>query len=850
MAEELNQAGSKPAGGVLRRLFPDPLVGGAGVVAMLVALWVYLATVARTLSFWDCGEFIACSHILGIPHPPGTPLYVLVGRLFAMLPLVSEPSMRVNLFSSFSLAVATGFAYFILARFITHWFADGYPARGLSLAQRAVIAAGAFSGSLFMAFSSTNWTNAVEAEVYGPAMLLMLMLIWVALVWAEKRDDPDSDRYLVLMSYIALLSVGIHLTVFLVLPPLFLMILLLSPRWRRDPRFYITGVVLFLVTVGILDFLQAAIGWTVICGLLTIATKRASRRRWGLMFAVMTVALIGFSVHAYIPIRSKHDPAIDQNDPETFAAFLDFLERKQYGDVSMFKRALTRRGEWANQIGQHRRMGFWGFFDRQYGYEDRLFWPVFALGLFGIGSLIQRRREMGIAFFLALLIASVGLVWYMNFADGTRYDPTRDDAYLEVRDRDYFFTPAFVLFGMAIGLGGAALVRFIGGGNRAWTIAGAAVIAIMPARAIVANYHINDRSNNWIAYDYAHNILMSADPNAILFTNGDNDTFPVWCLQEVYGIRKDVRVANLSLLNTDWYIRQLRDQMNVPIRLTNRDIGMMVHYRMPDGSVKRIQDQMIDEILTANRWEQTVNFAVTVPSGNRRYQGRQLDDHLVMRGLVYRLERDSMPGRIDLAGMQDLVVNKFQYRGLSDPSVYKDDNTQRMIGNFTSTFLMITDTLRRAGRFEEAEAYALRSLDFLPDESEAYLYLSTMYADFGRRDRLDSLGARLETSRADRERVETAMAFSYRRLGDTLTAMRMLQDVLSRDPGSEIAYRTLVQIYYEAGEYDTLLAFMEDWTSRHPEDQRSRDIQTQVQNLVRRLRSEQRPADEPNESSP
>lgn len=828
--------GGEPKRGIFQRFFPDPLLGGAGLLASLIALVVYVRTVAPTVSFWDCGEFITCSHILGIPHPPGTPLYVLIGRIFALLPTASDPSLRINLFSSVSLAAATGVAFFVLARLISSWFSDKYPDVALPFAQRLTIAAGAFCGSLFMAFASTNWSNAVEAEVYGFSMFLMLLLMWLGLAWAQHREERAGDRYLVAMAYIALLSVGVHMTVFLVMPPLFLMILILSPKWRRDPRFYITGVTLFMVTVGVLDFLWAAPTWLVITGLFTLATKGDSRRRWELMFMVMLVALLGFSTHIFLPIRSQHDPAIDQNDPETFSAFQDFLDRKQYGEQSMFQRALVRRAEWSNQLGQHRRMGFWGFFDRQYGFNDALFLPIFALGLFGVGYMIRKRKAYGALFLTALLISSLGLVWYMNFADGTKYNPATDDAYLEVRDRDYFFTPAFILFGMAIGLGGAALVRFIGGGSRTWSIAGSVVIAIMPARALLANYHINDRSNNYIAYDYAYNILNSADPNAVLFTNGDNDTFPVWCLQEVYGIRKDVRVANLSLLNTPWYIRQLRDKMNVPMRLSDRDINSLIHYRLPDNSIRRIQDQMVDEILTANRWEQNINFAVTVSANSRTYQQRPLDDHLVMSGLVYRLVRDSLPNRVDLDRMKDLVLNEFKFRGLNDDAVYKDENTMRMIGNFTSTFLMITDTLRRAGRFEEAEHYALRSLDYLPDESEAYLYLTTMYADAGRKDRLDSLAARLQSSKADRDRVESAIAYSYRRVGDTTAALNMLNRVLKRSPDNEPAYRTMVQFYYEAGEYDTLLAFMQDWTTRHPDDQRSRDLQTQVQNLITRLR--------------
>jgi hypothetical protein len=178
--------------------------------------------------------------------------------------------------------------------------------------------------------------------------------------------------------------------------------------------------------------------------------------------------------------------------------------------------------------------------------------------------LAYKNPSWGYIFIALVLVAAVGLVLYMNFADGTHYNKTTGDAYQEVRDRDYFFTPAFVLFGMSIGLGMGGIMELIrkgtkkmGAGTNRLAVIASLVLILTPIIPVKANYFANDRSNNRMAYNYAYNILKSCDKNAILFTSGDNDTFPIWCIQEIYGIRQDIRVVNFSLLNTDWYSWQL-----------------------------------------------------------------------------------------------------------------------------------------------------------------------------------------------------------------------------------------------------------------------------------------------------
>jgi hypothetical protein len=131
----------------------------SGALVLLLSLIVYIKTLAPTLSFWDCGEFIACSYILGIPHPPGTPLYILIGRLFSIIPFFEDISARVNLLSAISSSFTALFCYLCTVRILNYWFDDKE-----EFSNRLIIHGGSVCGALVAAFGITNWNNSVEAR--------------------------------------------------------------------------------------------------------------------------------------------------------------------------------------------------------------------------------------------------------------------------------------------------------------------------------------------------------------------------------------------------------------------------------------------------------------------------------------------------------------------------------------------------------------------------------------------------------------------------------------------------------------------------------------------------------------
>ena len=156
----------------------------------LVSFIVYNLTVQPTFSFWDCGEFVACAYILGIPHPPGTPLFVLLGRVFSLIPFVEDISHRINYLSVIGSAFTAMFSYLLTVRLIKYFFGDERE----TFLSRYIAYVGGVAGAFFVAFSATNWGNSVEAEVYGIALALSVALVWMALRYSEVRGTPGGHQ--------------------------------------------------------------------------------------------------------------------------------------------------------------------------------------------------------------------------------------------------------------------------------------------------------------------------------------------------------------------------------------------------------------------------------------------------------------------------------------------------------------------------------------------------------------------------------------------------------------------------------------------------------------------------------
>ena len=189
--------------------------------------------------------------------------------------------------------------------------------------------------------------------------------------------------------------------------------------------------------------------------------------------------------------------------------------------------------------------------------RNRYFALPLLLGLFGMMYHFSRDWRRAFSVLVLFLITGVGIILYLNQTP------------MQPRERDYAYVASFFAFCLWIGVGAAGLIQLVGDLIASYVskarsllpwVVGAVVFLAVPGWMTLENYDDHDRSGRYVAPEYAHNMLMSLAPDAIIFTNGDNDTFPLWYAQEVEGVRRDVRVVNLSLLNTPWYVRQLKNQ--------------------------------------------------------------------------------------------------------------------------------------------------------------------------------------------------------------------------------------------------------------------------------------------------
>ncbi len=330
-----------------------------GWLIFAIAFVVYFLTVEETASYWDCGEFIAASYKLQVPHPPGAPLFLLMGRLFSFFSFgdVKSVAYAINMMSVLASAFTILFLFWsivLIGRKLIESSGNSY------LAEEKVwlIMGSGTVGALAYAFSDSFWFSAVEGEVYAMSSFFTAFVVWALLKWNLIEDGSRANRWLLLIAYMVGLSIGVHLLNLLTLPALaliyyfrsyafslkgFVMAMTLSisivllindfivpglPTIAGNfELFFVNTLGFFFGSGAIVFFLMLVI--SLVFGI--YVTQKKGYAMANTMILALTFILIGYGSYSLVMIRSSYDTPINENAPKDVMSFVRYLKREQYG---------------------------------------------------------------------------------------------------------------------------------------------------------------------------------------------------------------------------------------------------------------------------------------------------------------------------------------------------------------------------------------------------------------------------------------------------------------------------------------------------------------------------------------
>ncbi len=940
-----------------------------GWIVFAICTTVFILTLEPTASYWDCGEFIAVSYKLEVPHPPGAPLFLMIGRIFSFLAMgdAADVAYWINLISALSSGFAVLFLFWTIAML-------GRKLMGIrkgeeTTAQGIILAGASTIGALSFAFSDSFWFSAVEAEVYAMSSFFTALVFWAILKWETIEDEASANRWLIFIAYMLGLSIGVHLLNLVCLP-----VLAVIYYFKRHTisvkgiilTLAVSGATILLIMNGIITGLPSIargfeiffvnnVGLPFGSGIVVFLLLLIGGLSYGIWFSIqknkqvlntailsLVFILIGYSSYAVVVIRSNYDTPIDENNPENIISFVSYLKREQYGtmpslfygpyfttpriatekgapvywpvgdkyeiidhklnpvyepkEMTIFPRAWSEDAKYAAeyrrwmglkasekpnfldnlqfffryQIGHsYLRYFLWNFSGRASDIQNDGFLTILdigkelpqsladnkgrnnyfmlplLLGLLGLFFQYKRDPKNFAVVFLLFILTGLALIVYLNIPA------------TQPRERDYIYVGSFYTFTIWIGFGVMAvydLARRALKGEKTASVASCVLCLSVPIIMISENWDDHDRSRRYFSVDSAKNYLSSCAPNAILFTGGDNDTFPLWYVQEVEGFRTDVRVIVQSYFNTDWYVTQMTrpayESDPLPFLLEYENFrqggpndylplvenpnlkgpidanqfiklikdkhpalqrqsqsGSMVSIvpgktfslRVDENNVKQKKivpkkyenyitpkmiwdmkggylgkaDLMTLDLIAQNNWERPIYFNNTSLLGTNF----NLRNYVVQEGITFRLlpieNPESEGTMVNTDVMFDNLMEKFQWRGLDDPTIYYTADYRNFVLNHRSAFNTLAETLIKEGDGDRAKQVLLRCLDVMPDKGIPFDYFSartmTLLTQVGENDKAKEM-AEIIGIRAD----ENLKYLTENNISDTYQARNSL----------------------------------------------------------------------------
>jgi transmembrane protein TMEM260 (protein O-mannosyltransferase) len=625
----------------------------AGILLVATpAAVVFWRTAYPTINWWDSAQYSLAAGTLGITGPPGSLLLTLLGWPVAHLPTGSSPAHLLNLLAGTLAALAVGLVFTIGLRL---WSLT--PPVSPAVERGGVTVFGAALGALTFAFSPTLWEYAVQFTPYVLTAVFTGLILWVMLRWWEDADRAEAWRWLALLGLLFGLDFSVHRTNSLLLPGVLAWILLRRPGTFRTPRSLVAGI------VG--------------------------------MLAGLSVQLLIIPIALGAMTRSP----LFWNDPTTWSRFWDYVTLSHLGGGFQVHLVPRKADFWSVQALDLLHVLGANFF-RWSGPAGPLGMLPAGAALLGLASLWRRDRRLAIAYAVVLFLLAAMTVLFFNIPP----------QFFRTFDRHYLPVCVIVAGLMAYGCGTAmrAAARF--SLARKWVVAvPAGMFAVLgPPSQLMDDWGTYDASRRYFTREFATNLLTSLPPRAILFTVGDNDTFPLLYFQAVEGVRPDVTVINQSVANLPAFAEELlaRDStvplayshieraawsgaratpgtITVPVAGTAESLGLAPGVTPPTAITFTVKSQYGDRLLPAeitvldivhtNRWRRPLCFAIT---GTQRGMG-WLEHYGRLEGLYWRVVPMVDPPP-DVSRLRANLLGHADYRGYADPTIRLDHESRTL----------------------------------------------------------------------------------------------------------------------------------------------------------------------------
>ncbi len=631
--------------------------GAAFIAVMAIAAAVFWRTAYPTITWWDSGNYSLAAATLGLTSAPGSLLLTLLGWPLTKLSLGSSPAHVLNLFAGVLAAITAGLVYVVALRVLRDGNQSG---------PNGATAIGVALGALTFAFSATLWEHAIKFTPYVLTAVFTALILLTLVRWWEDADRPNAWRWLALLSLLFGLDFSVHRTNALLLPSALAWILVRQPRALLQLRSWLAGI--------------------------------------GGM-------ALGLAVHLLVmPIAARTQSPLNMFEPSNWSRFWDYVSLAQSGGGFLVDLWPRNADFWSVQVADFVRVLGDNFF-RSAVPVGTMGWLPGVVALLGFITLWRRSRRLCFGLALVLLLHAAMTVLFFNIPAN----------YFRPFDRHYL--PVFVTLGVLIAVCLGAVVQELAriATARQWAAVAvaAAAIVLIPAVQLARNWSSHDASDRYFARDYAANALGSLPPNAVYFTVGDNDSFPVWYLQSVEGVRRDVQVVNLSMANTTWYIDQItrrdpsfpiarssdtrrlaRDMsdttVSIAVQGTAEQLGLPVDASVPAAITARLRptfgnefipaDSVLLDIVRTNAWRRPLAFAIT--GGNSAMAW--LEPFGRLEGLHWRIVPVAHLGP-DRERLRRNLLDRYEYRGYADASVTIEDTSRTIAVQYLTAFGALLD---------------------------------------------------------------------------------------------------------------------------------------------------------------